>query len=149
VHCFCFSGGRLILVDVAGRGLTIPGGHVAAAESLLGCLQREIAEEASITVDSPTLLGAVECDHSENPAFRPSLGYPRLASQLLYGAAVKQIRPFAGRHETSRRVLVSTAECAERHHEWNAVLQAALDRAISWLAVRAERQNESTEGSRT
>jgi len=134
VHCFCFSDDRLILVDVAGRGLTIPGGHVVTGEGLLDCLRREIAEEACMTVDPPTLLGAVECDHSDNPAFRPSLGYPRLASQLLFAGTVNQILPFAGRHETSRRIFVSAAECPKQHHEWNAVLQAAFDDALSWKA---------------
>ena len=103
-------------------------------EHLLDCLQREIAEEACISVDSPVLLGAVECDHSENPMFGPSLGYPRLASQLLFAGTVNQILPFAGRHETSRRIFVSVTECPELHHEWNTVLQAAFDDALSWKA---------------
>jgi 8-oxo-dGTP pyrophosphatase MutT (NUDIX family) len=134
VHCFCFSGDQLILVDVAERGICIPGGHVVSGESLLDCLQRELAEEACITVDSPTLLGAIECDHSENPAFRLNLGYPRLGSQLLYVGAANQILPFVGRHETSGRILIAALECPERHHEWNPVLQAAFDDALSWKA---------------
>jgi 8-oxo-dGTP diphosphatase len=138
VHCFCFSGDQLILVDVARRGASIPGGHVVAGEHLLDCLQRELAEEAYIIVDLPTLLGAVECDHSENPAFGPSLGYPRLASQLLYASTVNRILPFAGRHETLRRIFIRAEECPLRHHEWNDVLQAAFDDALSWLAGSQE-----------
>ena len=134
VHCFCFSGDQLVLVDVVGRGASIPGGHLLSGESLLDCLKRELAEEACITVDSPALLGAVECDHSENPALGPGFSYPRLASQLLYVGSVNRILPFAGRHETSRRLLVPPASCPERHHEWNAVLQAAFDLALSWKA---------------
>jgi 8-oxo-dGTP pyrophosphatase MutT (NUDIX family) len=134
VHCFCFSGDQLILVDVAGRGASIPGGHLRPGESLLDCLERELAEEACITVNSPALLGAVECDHSENPAFGPSFGYPRLASQLMYSGTVNRILPFAGRHETVRRILIPAGKCPERHHEWNAVLQAAFDNALSWKA---------------
>jgi ADP-ribose pyrophosphatase YjhB (NUDIX family) len=134
VHCFCFSGDQLVLVDVAGRGATVPGGHVLTGESLLECLQRELTEEACITVDSPALLGAIECDHSENPAFGPSLGYPRLASQLLYAGTVNRILPFAGKHETLRRIFVPAVRCPEQHHEWNAVLQAAFEDALSWNA---------------
>jgi hypothetical protein len=52
-----------------------------------------LAEEACITVDLPALLGAVECDHSENHLFGPSLGYPQLASQLLYAGTVSRILP--------------------------------------------------------
>lgn len=72
VHCFCFSGDALILVNVAGRGPSIPGGHVQPGESLLQCLHRELAEEAE--------------------------------------------------------------RCAEHHHEWNDVLQAAFEDAVSWRA---------------
>lgn len=103
-------------------------------ECLLDCLQRELAEEACIAVGSPALLGAVECDHSENPAFGPSLGYPRLASQLRYAGTVNRILPFAAKHETSKRIFVPAAQCPEQHHEWNAVLQAAFDDALSWKA---------------
>jgi 8-oxo-dGTP diphosphatase len=134
VHCFCFSGDRLILVDVAGRGASIPGGHVLTGESLLDCLQRELAEEACVAIDAPALLGAIECDHSENLAFEPSLGYPRVASQLMYAGAVKRVLPFAGMHETLRRILVPSVKCPEQHHEWNAVLQAAFDDALTWKA---------------
>jgi 8-oxo-dGTP pyrophosphatase MutT (NUDIX family) len=134
VHCFCFSGEQIVLVDVAGRGASIPGGHVMPGESLFDCLRRELAEEACITVDTLALLGAIECDHSENPAFGPRFGYPRLASQLLYAGAVNRILPFVARHETSRRLFVPAARCPEQHHEWNAVLQAAFDDALSWKA---------------
>jgi 8-oxo-dGTP diphosphatase len=134
VHCFCFSGEQIVLVDVVGRGASIPGGHVLTGERLLDCLQRELAEEACLAVDSPVLLGAIECDHSENPAFGSSLGYPRLASQLLYAGTVNRILPFAAKHETSKRIFVPAAQCPEQHHEWNAVLQAAFDDALSWKA---------------
>jgi hypothetical protein len=107
---------------------------VLTGESLLDCLQRELAEEACITVDSPALLGAVECDHSENPAFGPSLGYPRLASQLMYAGTVNRILPFVARHETSKRIFVPASQCPEQHHEWNVVLRAAFDAALSWKA---------------
>jgi 8-oxo-dGTP diphosphatase len=134
VHCFCFSGNQLVLVDVVGRGASIPGGHVLTGESLLDCLQRELAEETCIAVDSPVLLGAIECDHSANPAFGPSLGYPQLASQLLYAGTVNRILLFNKRHETLRRTFIPALKCPEQHHEWNEVLQAAFDDALSWRA---------------
>ncbi|HRQ41532.1 MAG TPA: NUDIX domain-containing protein [Chloroflexota bacterium] len=134
VHCFCFSGDQLILVDVAGRGASIPGGHVLPGESLLDCLQRELLEEACVTIDSPVLLGAVECDHSENPAFAPGFIYPRLASQLLYAGTVNRILPFAARHETSRRMFIPVTTRPQQYHEWDEVFQAAFDDALSWRA---------------
>ena len=135
VHCFCFAGEELILVDVTGRGVTIPGGHVETGEGLLDCLQRELAEEACVTVDSPSLLGAVECDHSVNPAFQPNLRYPQLGSQLLYVGIVTQILPFVGLHETSKRIMIPAAECLERYNDWDPVLQAAFENALLWKAA--------------
>lgn len=134
VHYFCFWDEQIVLVDVAGRGVSIPGGHIVTGESLLDGLQRELAEEACITVDSPLLLGAVECDHSENLAFGPGLGYPQLASQLLYAAAVNRIRPFVAKYETSRRIFVPALKCPEQFTEWDAVIQAAFDGALAWMA---------------
>ena len=132
VHCFCFSSRQVVLVDVAGRGISIPGGHVLGGESLLDGLRRELAEEACISVDAPQLLGAVECDHSENPAFGPSLGYPRLASQLIYAGTVNRILPFVANHETSRRIFVPAQKCPEQFTEWDVVLQAAFEGALAW-----------------
>ena len=133
VHCFCFAGEELILVDVTGRGISIPGGHVEIGESLLDCLRRELAEEACVTVNSPSLLGAVECDHSVNPAFRPNRRYPQLGSQLLYVGAVTQILPFVERHETSKRMTLPAAECLERYTDWDPVFRAALADALAWM----------------
>ncbi len=134
VHCFCFWDEWIVLVDVAGRGVSMPGGHLLTGESLLDGLQRELAEEACITVDSPALLGAVECDHSVNPAFGPSTGYPRLASQLLYAGRVSQLLPFAANYETSRRIFAPALKFPEQFNEWDAVIQAAFDGALAWLA---------------
>ena len=103
-------------------------------ETLLDGLRRELAEEACITVDSPALLGAVECDHSENPAFGPNLGYPRLASQLLYAGVVNRILPFVAKHETSGRMFAPALKCPEQFKEWDAVMQAAFDGALAWMA---------------
>jgi NUDIX domain-containing protein len=107
---------------------------VQPGENLWQCLHRELAEEACITVNAPTLLGGVECDHSENPAFGPGFGYPRLASQLLYAGMVNRIFTFVGQHETSTRLVVPAVRCPEEHHEWNEVLQAAFEDAVSWRA---------------
>jgi 8-oxo-dGTP pyrophosphatase MutT (NUDIX family) len=134
VHSFCFWDEQIVLVDVAGRGVSIPGGHLFTGESLLDGLQRELAEEACITVDAPRLLGAVECDHSENPGFEPDLGYPQLASQLLYAGSVNRIRPFVARYETSRRIFVPVLKFPEQFTEWDAVIQAAFDDALAWMA---------------
>jgi 8-oxo-dGTP diphosphatase len=131
VHCFCFSGDQIVLVDVTGRGPSIPGGHVLAGELLLDGLGRELAEEASVVVESPVLLGAIEVDHSVNPLFGPGLGYPMKASQLLYAGSVNQFLPFEAKHETTRRIVVPILECPRQHHEWNEVLQAAFQHALA------------------
>lgn len=136
VHCFCFTDGRLVLVDVAERGLSIPGGHVDDGERLTAALRREFVEEACIVLGEPVLLGAIECNHSGNPQLVAAARYPRLASQLLYAGMVSDLMPFEPSAEVSDRVLVPAAECPRRHHEWNVVLQAAFEAALDWASTQ-------------
>lgn len=157
VHCFCFSGDQVVLVDVRERGLSLPGGHLRPGEHLLDSLRRELAEEACVTVESPVLLGAMEVDHSVNPVFDPCCGYPMNASQLLFSGPLSRITPFEATHETSGRLWVPISECPTRHHEWNDVLDAALHAAVSsratgeagwpWLAPGSGSRNRDCAGA--
>lgn len=74
---------------------TIPGGHPEKGETFLDTLQREIMEEACITVCDIKYLGAVEVVENGEIYY-----------QLRYTAKVKEELPFVKRWETSERLFV-------------------------------------------
>lgn len=127
-HGFCFAGSEVVLCGIAGRGLTIPGGHLEERETAEQCLLREAAEEASIELAEPVLLGYMVVDHSINRAY--SGPYPVKAAQVIFFANVFAMRNFERRAESSHRVLAPFEKLSSYHHEWNASLQAAYEEAL-------------------
>ncbi|MEO1201703.1 MAG: NUDIX domain-containing protein [Pseudomonadota bacterium] len=126
-HGFCFHDGRVLVCDIAGRGQTIPGGHLEGGESASECLVRETAEEACVDLSDLILIGFVEADHRVNKSFDGR--YPLRSVQAIYRADVAAVRDFEPRYESGGRRFVSPAELPAIHHEWNAVLQEALEAA--------------------
>jgi ADP-ribose pyrophosphatase YjhB (NUDIX family) len=127
-HGFCFYEGKVLVCDISGRGLTIPGGHIDDGESPARCLSREASEEACVELANLRLLGFVEADHRTNSDFDGR--YPVRSVQAIYRADVSAIREFADQNESTGRQFISTGELPSVHHEWNAVLQEALRKAL-------------------
>ena len=127
-HGFCFHKGRVLVCDIAGRGLTIPGGHCENDESATDCLRREALEEACVALANLCLLGFIEADHRANKEFDGR--YPLRSVQAIYRADVDAVFEFDSRHESTERRFVPLDELPAIHHEWNAVLQEALNVAI-------------------
>ena len=127
-HGFCFHEGQVLVCDIAGRGPTIPGGHLDDNESASNCLTREAFEEACVELENLRLIGFIEADHQANKAFDGR--YPLRSVQAIYRADVRAVFEFEPRHESTERHFVPTAELPSVHHEWNAVLQEALKLAL-------------------
>ncbi|MDJ0759315.1 MAG: NUDIX domain-containing protein [Woeseiaceae bacterium] len=127
-HGFCFHDGRVLVCEIPQRGLTIPGGHIDEGESPADCLVREASEEASVDLTDLKLLGFIEADHRQNRDFAGQ--YPMRSVQAIYRANVDVVHAFGCRHESTRRQFVEITDLPSVHHEWNAVLQAALDAAL-------------------
>ena len=126
-HGFCFRDGRVLVCDISGRGPTIPGGHLDGGESPADCLIREVWEEACVELINLNLVGFVEADHRLNNDFDGH--YPLRSVQAIYRADVSALRNFEPRHESTSRRFVTTNDLPLVHHEWNTVLQEALDAA--------------------
>jgi hypothetical protein len=105
-HGFCFYQGTILVCDISGRGLTIPGVGLANLR----------------------LLGFVEADHRANSEFDGR--YPLRSIQAIYRADVAEVREFDSGHESTDRRFVPISELREVHHEWNTVLQKALNVAV-------------------
>jgi 8-oxo-dGTP diphosphatase len=127
-HAFCFDGDSVILCDIEGRGLSIPGGHLEPGETPEQCVVREVAEEAAVTLSALTLLGYVIADHSVNDTYRGP--YPVRAAQAIFCANVASLLPFEGAHESRHRHLVPLAQLSTHHRGWNCVLEAAYAKAL-------------------
>ena len=133
VHGFCFYEGAVLVCDISGRGLTIPGGHVDEGETTIDCLIREALEEACVELSNPKLIGFIEADHRMNAEYDGK--YPVRSVQAIYRADVSSVYEFSSMHESRDRRFVKVGELPSLHHEWNEVLQAAL-RAATDATVR-------------
>jgi len=122
-HGFCFHGSEVVLCDIVGRGLSVPGGHLENSEDPEQCLRREAAEEAGIELGRVKLLGFLIADHSVNSTY--SARYPVIAAQAILWAEVSALLPYDGHFESRRRVLVPASELATYHRGWCAPLEAA------------------------
>ena len=128
-HGFCFHHGDVLVCDIAGRGLTIPGGHLDPGESAADCLMRETAEEACVEISNLRLLGFIEADHRLNKLFDGR--YPERSVMAISRADVSGVSRFTVHSESRARRFVPADDLATVHHEWNAVLAKALEVALA------------------
>lgn len=128
VHGLCFYKGRVLVCNISGRGLTIPGGHIDEGETATDCLAREVAEEACVSLSNLRLLGFIEADHRDNSDFDGR--YPLRSVQAIYRADIAEVGEFNCRYESKDRRFVTISALPKVHHEWNAVLQEALNVAV-------------------
>jgi 8-oxo-dGTP pyrophosphatase MutT (NUDIX family) len=122
-HGFCFHRDTVVLCDIDGRGLTIPGGHIDQGESIEECFRREASEEACIELGRVVLLGYIEADHGANQDYDGP--YPVRSVQAVFYSEVVSVSSFSSQYESGQRLFVQVADIPELHHEWNVVLQAA------------------------
>lgn len=109
VHGYCFFDGKLVFVQVNGRGFNVPGGHIEKGEVPEQALRREIYEEAYIEGDL-AYIGAIKVDHSENERFMENGKYPKIGYQLFYRVDITKYFPFLRQHETTARIWVEPEE---------------------------------------
>ncbi len=110
--------GELVAIRLRHRGLDIPGGHVEEGESSpLETLEREVMEEACMTVEDPVLVDVIETDYFDEPSY-----------MLIYGAFVKKLLPFKPSREASERVTIPITNFLEEY--------VAADKKLMHLAIK-------------
>ena len=102
VSGYIFNDKNELLIVKNGKTWTIPGGHPEPNESQLETLEREIMEEACITIKDIRYIGAVEVVENGQTYY-----------QLRYTAKVSDILPFKNEWETSERLFVSLEKLNE------------------------------------
>ena len=68
VLCLIRRDGKYLLQDRVKedwKGLTMPGGHIEAGESIVDAVIREVREETGLTVKNPRLCGVKQCPIEE------------------------------------------------------------------------------------
>ncbi|WP_391118076.1 NUDIX domain-containing protein [Psychrobacillus sp. L3] len=109
VHSYCFYQGKVLLVQVKGRGFNIPGGHIETGETPEEALHREVYEEGYVK-GKLEYIGAIEVNHTENPSFVEKGPYPLIGYQLFYRMDIEECLPFLRKNETISRIWVEPAE---------------------------------------
>ena len=93
--------GKIVAVHIKGRGFDIPGGHIDANEtSPIMALNRELQEEANITILNPVLIDILHIQSQ-------TLNLRDKPYMLLYAARVDHMNDFIEDDEVSERVIMS------------------------------------------
>jgi len=112
---FCYDGRGRVAIIKNERGWGIPGGHPERGETNEEALQREVGEEAYLTVKNPKLIGYIEVKHPKNNSIE---GKHYL--QLRYAAEVVSVNDFTKEFESSERKFVPIGD---------------LSKFISWITL--------------
>ncbi len=116
VHCFPIQDNSLLFTKNP-RGLDIIGGHVEPGESIYDCLYRESFEEASITLKTAHIIGAIQIDNRDN-SIALEKGYPLIGFQVFFMTDNFHMNEFKPTHECTDRVFISQDNIKTSHHHW-------------------------------
>ncbi len=124
--------GNIIAVRLRHRGIDLPGGHVEPGETTPEeTMNREVMEEACMTIRDTVLVEVIESDFFERPSY-----------MLIYGAYVDKLLPFIPSDEASQRVELTRSEFIDQYEAGNKRLMGvAVENAwhcVSTVAYRAE-----------
>lgn len=101
-HCVPFTAdGKIVAVNVIGRGVDIPGGHIDANETAIEAMQREAQEEARITVSNPVIIDVWRLSSTDS-----ALGLSQKPFILLYSVEVESMEDFHPNDEVSERLVL-------------------------------------------
>ena len=99
-----------MVVNLHHRGLDLPGGHVEAYESTPEeTMNREVMEEACMTVRAPILVDVVSSDYFQD----------RLSYMLFYAVYVDELKEFIPNDESSERLVIDRGDFLRQYTAWD------------------------------
>jgi 8-oxo-dGTP diphosphatase len=106
--------GNIIAVHLRHRGIDLPGGHVEPGELTPGeTMNREVMEEACMTIRDAVLTEVIESDYFKHPSY-----------MLLYGAYVDELFDFVPSEEADERVELTRKDFIRQYEAGSKKLMA-------------------------
>lgn len=122
--------GKIVAVQVATRGVDVPGGHVESHDhSPLETLNRELDEEAQLSITRPTVIDVLAV-HSN----KADLGSKKYL--LIYAALVVHMNTFIPTKEITARYILTPDELVEQYFASKEYARQMIDIAMNTLAVQ-------------
>ena len=124
-HCIPFTkDGKIIAVNIIGRGIDIPGGHIDDNETAIEAMQREVREEAQITIANPVL-----ADVWRLTSTNTELGLSQKPYLLVYATDVQAINEFIPNNETDKRFTLEPEAFIDSYFGGARMARVMIDRA--------------------
>ena len=125
-HCIPVTDdSKMVAVDVIGRGVDMPGGHIEAGESAEKAVRRETFEETFVTVDEPVLIDVWQLNSED-----PKLGLDDKPYLLLYAAKVTSYEEFEPNDEVASRLILTPDEFVEQYFGDKKQARKMIDQAL-------------------
>ena len=138
-HCIPFTpDGNIVAINIIGRGIDIPGGHIEDGESAIEAMVRETKEEANISVASPTLIDVWHLTSDD-----PSLGLTEKPYLLVYVADVVSMEVFQPNSEASERLMLEPKDFIKRYFAGKEQAALLIDRALEMRETKSRSSENS------
>lgn len=128
-HCVPFTDdGKVVAINIVGRGIDIPGGHIDEGETATEAIMRETYEEAHITLKNLQLIDVWLLSSVDN-----RLGLLEKPYLLLYVAEVQSIKIFISNSESDSRLLLDPDEFITKYFGDKRQAKNIIDKALRSL----------------